>query len=630
MGLVIARLGILGLVLAGCLHSTVIECDDGWSCPPGTRCAAAPSAEVHCMPATCGDGALDTGELCDGDRVGDAQCVDLGYDAGGLQCDVNCRYDASPCESLGFDTVFAGTERIGPFCAYDSPAGVVAHVVQGRGLVRVEAGGSSELPAPPVLADIMAIACVADDLAVLSASELFTYIDGEWVETPPSADNIEWTALTVESATSVVALTTNSTGPDTTLWTLTPAGWNPSAVGGVFNRLDVHSGFGIVGSTESSNLLVRTPSGWQAGPTGPGNARFLWATDATQIFVATSTGVFRRSGTIWLPQPAISSGPFVGRTIDDLFVLGPDYRLSHFDGRLWSTASGGYDDGWVAADGTLYASRGSQLVRGHSLWFALVRTATQVAIAATPTPVAVRLDPFRQSLWIDETEQALLAGGARALAVADNAGFVVGSRARRFRIQPYQADVIDGGLSLSLNAVTAATSTEAYAVGDAGELVWFRDGAWAEQPPIADVDLHGIARTPSGELVAAGEDGTILTSLDAVTWTRVDAGTTAALHGVWAGGSDVYVVGDGGTIVHRDEAGTWSVVRSRTTRDLRAVHGPDARDLVAVGTGAVVHFDGREWNGIRPPEPGVELTSVWVTATHLYVGSTGAAYVLRR
>ena len=82
--------------------------------------------------------------------------------------------------------------------------------------------------------------------------------------------------------------------------------------------------------------------------------------------------------------------------------------------------------------------------------------------------------------------------------------------------------------------------------------------------------------------------------------------------------------------MRRGPEGTWTKMRSRTTRDLRAVHGANDHDIIAVGNDVVVRFDGTNWTGIRTPEPGIELTSVWVTAKHLYVGSTGAAYVLRR
>lgn len=45
----------------------------------------------------CGNGAIDSGEDCDGARLGSATCGSLGMGAGTLRCSSGCRYDASGC-----------------------------------------------------------------------------------------------------------------------------------------------------------------------------------------------------------------------------------------------------------------------------------------------------------------------------------------------------------------------------------------------------------------------------------------------------------------------------------------------------------------------------------------------------
>ncbi|HEY5938929.1 MAG TPA: hypothetical protein VIU61_29955 [Kofleriaceae bacterium] len=628
---------LLVLGLAGCLRSTLAECEDGWTCPPGARCAAAPTSEVHCMPASCGDGILDDGELCDGDQVGDTDCVGLGYDAGAVRCDANCRYDANACTTLGFAPVYTGSERIGPFCAYDTPAGVVAHVAQSRDVVRVDAAGSSKLPVPPTTAGrITALACVEDRLAAIAIDQLVTYLDGAWTPEPARADNVFWSAVEVEANEKVVALETNTTGPGATLWELSATGWvQPVEVGEPVDLIDVHAGFGFAADSGTMALRIRPAGAWIDAPRpGLQFPQHLWAADDLDQFIATSTGLYRRfptGVTGWTLVPSISSGPLVGRTVDDLFVLGNDLRLAHFDGSVWSMTSGSFDsldDAWVAADGTFYASRGAQLVRAHSLWFALARAATQIAVTSSGS--VIRFDPFRGVFMLDEQEFNTLGFvDMRGLAVAGDFAFLVGTEARRVPLAPFGAGISLRGLSL--DAVVTANENEAYAVGPGGKLVWFRDGTWADRGQIADVDLHGITRTPAGELIAVGDAGRIVTSVDAVTWTPVgDSGTTVTLRAVWAGATSVFAVGEGGTIVRRGDDGAWTAMRSRTTQHLSAIHGLGESDLVAVGDDTVVRFDGTEWTGIRPPDPGVELTSVWVTAKYVYVGSTSAAFVLRR
>jgi hypothetical protein len=46
----------------------------------------------------CGDGVVDSGETCDGGDLGGMSCSALGYDAGSLSCNSSCELDMSGCE----------------------------------------------------------------------------------------------------------------------------------------------------------------------------------------------------------------------------------------------------------------------------------------------------------------------------------------------------------------------------------------------------------------------------------------------------------------------------------------------------------------------------------------------------
>lgn len=50
-----------------------------------------------CNNVGCGDGSIDTGEDCDGDDLGGANCGSLGYDGGTLACGGSCFFDESSC-----------------------------------------------------------------------------------------------------------------------------------------------------------------------------------------------------------------------------------------------------------------------------------------------------------------------------------------------------------------------------------------------------------------------------------------------------------------------------------------------------------------------------------------------------
>jgi len=72
--------------------------------------------------------------------------------------------------------------------------------------------------------------------------------------------------------------------------------------------------------------------------------------------------------------------------------------------------------------------------------------------------------------------------------------------------------------------------------------------------------------------------------------------TTNGLHAVWgSSGRDVWAVGNEGTILHADGS-TWSLVESGTQADLHGVHGLGPDDAWAVGDGVVL-----TWTATRGP-----------------------------
>ena len=59
--------------------------------------------------ADCGNGAVDTGEDCDGADLGGADCVSQGFVGGTLSCNASCQFDTAACTNCGNDTK-EGTE----------------------------------------------------------------------------------------------------------------------------------------------------------------------------------------------------------------------------------------------------------------------------------------------------------------------------------------------------------------------------------------------------------------------------------------------------------------------------------------------------------------------------------------
>jgi len=99
-------------VAAGCLQPASHRCDNGGVCPPGLACAQSGDAQI-CVVSTCGDGRLDSREVCDdgNNRSGDgcpADCsqpcgdglldpgedCDDGNPVAGDGCSTDCRFEA--------------------------------------------------------------------------------------------------------------------------------------------------------------------------------------------------------------------------------------------------------------------------------------------------------------------------------------------------------------------------------------------------------------------------------------------------------------------------------------------------------------------------------------------------------
>lgn len=109
------------------------ECDgtnlDGETCvtqghPGGTLACSATCQldESGCDTNPCGNGAIDTGEDCDGTMLGGGTCVSEGFLSGTIACASDCTFDTTMCSACGDGNVDAGelcdgTDLDGETCA---------------------------------------------------------------------------------------------------------------------------------------------------------------------------------------------------------------------------------------------------------------------------------------------------------------------------------------------------------------------------------------------------------------------------------------------------------------------------------------------------------------------------------
>ncbi|MFN0252900.1 MAG: hypothetical protein ACKV2T_38860 [Kofleriaceae bacterium] len=131
------RVALLSLALAGCLASDLVPCGallcgvDQVCTPTGCIDRSRVDAcngltdedactvkevpgtcrEGACTTQICGDGVIEGLEECEGEQYGGATCLAFGfYDASGLRCSSDCRFDTSECVGTCGDNIVNGPE----------------------------------------------------------------------------------------------------------------------------------------------------------------------------------------------------------------------------------------------------------------------------------------------------------------------------------------------------------------------------------------------------------------------------------------------------------------------------------------------------------------------------------------
>jgi streptogramin lyase len=120
--------------------------------------------------------------------------------------------------------------------------------------------------------------------------------------------------------------------------------------------------------------------------------------------------------------------------------------------------------------------------------------------------------------------------------------------------------------------------------------------AWSTSTTTVSVRLNGVWAASSTDAWAVGDSGTLL-HFDGTRWKSLPTGMpTSALGGVWGSSArDVWVTTGGGGLLHYDGNG-WSSVPSGLGSTF-AIAGRAQNDiwLTEWDTGGIAHFDGTTW-----------------------------------
>lgn len=188
--------------------------------------------------------------------------------------------------------------------------------------------------------------------------------------------------------------------------------------------------------------------------------------------------------------------------------------------------------------------------------------------------------------------------------------------------------------SNDLTGVWGTGSNNVYFV-DEGSTVFHYDGSSCQEvyplnkpfaPGVAH-SLRGIGGSGPGDIFAVGELGTgpAWMHYTGTTWPGATLSGLGRLHGVWCGGpGDAYLVGLHGMILHEDGV-HWPVMTSGTTQHLYGVWGSTSSDIFAVGeNGTILHYDGSNWSAMKSGTT-ERLLGVWGSGSNnvFAVGTNG-------
>lgn len=134
----------------------------------------------------------------------------------------------------------------------------------------------------------------------------------------------------------------------------------------------------------------------------------------------------------------------------------------------------------------------------------------------------------------------------------------------------------------------------------------------------------------SGTAVAVGDQGTILTSPDGLSWSLQTFNTTKALNRVIWANSQFVAVGDGGTVLTSPDGATWTSRASNTALSLSGV-ASSGNLLVAVGDSGTIltsSTGGASWATLTSPTANPLFGVTWAGSQTGFVAVGGPGTIL--
>lgn len=367
-----------------------------------------------------------------------------------------------------------------------------------------------------------------------------------------------------------------------------PPQWNVSPLGDLGVLADVHAVSPdeayAVGGTRVLRYNGRT---WAAfgDPTPDRALRGVWAHDGVVFAVGDGGTLARRAAgeLTWTLDDAgvdVDLYAVYGRAADDVWAVGDETRVLHFDGTSWEQVHSGSNIHlravWVDAtttgpDGVIAVGTAGRLVRHDgAAWtnqqiaagtvtlhdvLGLDGTLFAVGTGATITLKTPQAATWKGQASNDSKSRDLyaLAGGSDHDVVAVGAsGAVIHYDGAKWNVQVPVGPVYVASQLVSVTRAAGGGEAAWMAVGASGGGLRLSGTSWVDLPTQPDAELRDLAGPPGGPLWAAGRSGLLMTETADQGWTAVPTGTEADLSGVAvAADGTVWAVGDAGTVLHK-------------------------------------------------------------------------------
>ena len=269
------------------------------------------------------------------------------------------------------------------------------------------------------------------------------------------------------------------------------------------------------------------------------------------------------------PAPGKSLYGIWGSAAGDVFAVGEEGTIIHYDGKSWSLMESGTAQKlygvWGSGKNDVFAvGAGGAIIHYDGASWRAMESQTKVALNG--------------GIWGSAANDVFAAGEDGTILHYDGDSWIPA----------------DSGTEVSLGGgIWGSSGSDVFAAGAA--LLHYDGIAWSSMPAVNEKFLSGVWGSGKNDVFAVGSGGAII-HYDGASWSLMSSGTTGWLDGVWgSSGTDVFAGGyDGksGVILHYDGS-AWNSMNSNTVYSLYGVWGTSSDNVFIAGERAtLLHYDG--------------------------------------